>query len=67
MKKQRNVAELKEQSKTPGRELNEMEITNLLDSEFKTLVIRILRELIEYGKKLKEEMKVFLSEIKNNP
>ena len=42
MKKQRNVAEMKEQSKTPGRELNEMEISNLSDAEFKTLVIRML-------------------------
>ena len=44
-----------------------MEITNLSDAEFKTLVIRMLRELIEYGKCIKEEMKVTLSEMKKNP
>ena len=31
----------------PEKELNEMEISNLSDAEFKTLVIRILRELSE--------------------
>ena len=44
-----------------------MEITNLSDAEFKALVIRMLKELIEYGNKIKktqEEMKVPLSEIK---
>ena len=41
-----------------------MEIANLSDVEYKTLVIRMLRELIEYGKNIKEEMKVTLSEIK---
>ena len=46
-----------------------MEITNLSDAEFKTLVIRMLKELIEYGtsiKKTQAEMKVALSEIKKN-
>ena len=36
---------MKEQNKTPEKELNEMEIANLSDAEFKTLAIRILREL----------------------
>ena len=43
-----------------------MEIANLSDAEFKTLVIRILKELTEYGKNIREEMKVTLSEIKEN-
>ena len=41
-----------------------MEITNLSDAEFKTLVIRMLKELTEYGNDIKEEMKVTLSEIR---
>ena len=44
-----------------------MEMANLLDAELKTLVIRVLRKLIEYGKNIKEEMKVTPSEIKKNP
>ena len=56
-----------EQNKTPEKELNEMEIANLAaDAEFKTLVIRMLQELIEYGNNIKEEMKIILTEIKKN-
>ena len=43
-----------------------MEIANLSDEEYKTLVIRRLRELTEYGKSIREEMKATLSEIKKN-
>ena len=60
------MAQLKEQNKTPEKELNEREITNSADAEFKTLVIRMLKEIIEYSnniKKTQEEMKVILSEI----
>ena len=39
------MAQMKEQIKTPEKELNEMEISNLSDAEFKTLVIRMLKEL----------------------
>ena len=45
MRRQRNMAQMKEQSKTPEKELNKMEISNLSDVEFKTLVIRMLKEL----------------------
>ena len=37
----------KKQIKTPEKELNKMEISNLSDAEFKTLVIRMLKELSE--------------------
>ena len=46
-----------------------MEISNLSDAEFKTHVIRMLKELIGYFnniKKTQAEMKVTLSEIKKN-
>ena len=63
------MAQMKEQNKTPEKELNKMEITNLSEAEFKTLVMRMLKELTEYGnniKKSQEEMRVTLSEIKKN-
>ena len=47
MKRQRNMTQLKEQNKTPEKELGKMETSNLLEAEFKTLVIRMLRELSE--------------------
>ena len=42
------MGQMKEQIKTPEKELNKLEIASLMDAEFKTLVIRILRDLIEY-------------------
>ena len=69
MRKQRNMAQMKEQIKTSERGLNKMEISNLLDAEFKTLVIRILKELSEdlsSIKKTQSEMKDTLIEIRND-
>ena len=57
---------MNEQNKTPEKELNEMEISNLSDAEFKTLVIRMVRVLNENGKSVSEELKATLSEIKKN-
>ena len=42
MRTQTNMAQMKEKNKTPEREVNEMEINNLSDAQFKTLVIRML-------------------------
>ena len=42
MRRQRNMVQMKEQIKTPEKELNKMDISNLSDTELKTLVIRIL-------------------------
>ena len=66
MRRQRNMTQMKEQNKTPEKELNKIEIANILDAEFKTLLIRLLRELTEYNHKIKEEMKDTLREIKKN-
>ena len=60
------MTQMKEQIKTPEKQLRETEIDNLSDAEFKTLVIRMLKELTEQGNSIKEEMKVTLSEIKKN-
>ena len=60
------MAQMKEQNKIPEKELNETEIANISDAEFKTLVIWMLRE-IEYGKTVREEVKATLNEIKKNP
>ena len=41
---------------------SEEEIANLSDAQFKTLVIRKLTELVEFGHKLDERMKAMLRE-----
>ena len=44
-----------------------MEIANLSDAEFKTLMRKMLRDCMYYSKRIREEMKATLSEIKKNP
>ena len=63
------MAQMKGQIKTPEKELNEREINNLSNSELKTLVIRMLKELSEdlsSIKKIHSKMKDTRIEIKNN-
>ena len=57
---------MKEQIKTPEKELSDKEKVNLSDAEFKTLVIRMFTEVTKYGCKIKEEVKAMQSEIKEN-
>ena len=57
---------MKELSKPSERELSDEEIANLSDAEFKTLVIRMLIELVKYGHKIGGEVKAMQSEIKEN-
>ena len=63
------MVQKKDQIKTPEKELNKMRISNLSDVEFKTLFIRVLKELSEdlnSIKKIQSETKDTLIEIKNN-
>ena len=58
---------MKKQIKAPEKiQLSEEEIANLSDTEFKTLVIRMLTEMVEYGHKIEEKVKAIKSEIKQN-
>ena len=63
------MAQMKEQNKTPEKELNEMDINNLSGAKFKALVIRVLKGLIRYFSSIKKtqvQIKVTLSEINKN-
>ena len=53
---------MEEENKAPEKELSDEDIDNLSDAEFKTLVIRMLTELIE----LSHKMKAIQNEIKQN-
>ena len=44
MRRERNMARMKEQIKMPEKELNKMEMSNLSDTKFKTLVVKMFRE-----------------------
>ena len=49
------MAQMKEQIKTPETELSDDEIARLSDAEFKTLVIRMLTEMVEYDCKMEKK------------
>ena len=56
---------MKEQIKAPEKiQLSDEEIANLSDAQFKTLVIRMLTEMVGHGHKIEEIVKVMQSEIK---
>ena len=57
---------MKEQIKVPKTELNNEEIANMSDAQFKTLVIRILTKMVEYGLKIEGKVKAMKSEINKN-
>ena len=58
------MAQINEQIQAPKIQLSDEEIANLSDAHFKTLVIRMLTEMVEYGRKIEEEVKAMQSEIK---
>ena len=69
MMRQRKMAQMKEQIKTPEKELNKMEISNLSHAQLKILVIKKLKELSENFnsiKKIQSETKDTLIEIQKN-
>ena len=65
-KKKKIIAQIKEQMTAPKTELSDEELANLSDAEFKTLVIKMLTELVEYGHKIEETVNAMQSEIKEN-
>ena len=61
------MAPVKEQINTPEKiQLSNEEIAKLSDAQFKTVAIRMLTELAEYGRKLEEKMNSMKREIKEN-
>ena len=61
------MAQMKEQIKAPEKiQLSNEEIASLSGAQFKTLVIRMLTEMVVYGHKLEEKMKAMVRETKEN-
>ena len=56
MRRPRNMSQMKEK-KSPEKLLNEMKISNLPDTEFKTMVIRMLKGLRGRMDELSENLK----------
>ena len=47
---------MKEQEEPPEKELSEMEVSTLLDTKFKTIIIRMLKELRENFNSMKNDI-----------
>ena len=55
------MAQMTEHFKAPEKiQLSSEQIASLSDAQFKTLVIRMLTKLVEFGHKLDEKMKAML-------
>ena len=69
MKRQRAIYQMKEQEKTPEKQLNEVEIGNLPEKEFRIMIVKMTQDL---GKrmeakieKMQEMFNKDLEELKN--
>ena len=62
MKKQRNTFQMREQDKTLEENLNERELSNLPEKEFKVIVIKMLTEL---GRRIDEHSENFNKAMEN--
>ena len=45
MKKQRTMYQMKEQNKTPEKQLNEVDIGNLPEKEFRIMIVNMIQDL----------------------
>ena len=49
------MAQMEEHIKAPKIELSDEETANLSDAELKTLVTKMLTEMVDYGQKIEEK------------
>ena len=65
MKRQRIISPMKEQNKTPEKQLNAVETGNLPEKEFRIMIVKMIQDL---GKRMEEMQEMFskdLEELKN--
>ena len=69
MKRQRTLYQMKEQDKTPEKQLNEVEIGNLLEKEFRMMIVKMIQDLRRRREakieKMQEMFNNDLEELKN--
>ena len=53
MKRQRAMYQMKEQEKTPENQLNEVEVGNLPEKEFRIMMVKIIQDL---GKRMEAKI-----------
>ena len=69
MKRERTVYQRKEQDKTPGKQLNEVQIGNLPEKEFRIMIVKMIQDLRKRMeakmKKMRETFNKDLEDLKN--
>ena len=65
MRKQRVLSQLKEQDKTPEKRVNEENIGNLLEKEFRIMIMKMIQDLGNRMEKIQELLTKDLEKLKN--
>ena len=65
MKSQRNTAQMKEQTKSTKVQINEEEIGNLPEKEFRIMIVKMIQNLENKMQKMQESINKDLEELKN--
>ena len=67
MKRQRNTAQMKEQTKNTKVQINEEEIGKLPEKEFRIMIVKMIKNLENRMEKMQESINKDLEELKNKP
>ena len=65
MKKQKVMSQMKGQDKSPEKILNEVEIGNVSEKEFRILIVKMIQDLRNRTERMQERFNKDLEELKN--
>ena len=65
MKRQRIISQMREQDKTPEKQLNKVEIGNLPEIEFRKMIVNMIQDTGKTMEKMQEIFTKDLEELKN--
>ena len=54
MKRNRIMSQMKEQDKSPEKQLNKVEIGNLPEEEFRIMIVKMIQDLVTRMEKMQE-------------
>ena len=65
MKRQKVMSQMKRQDKTPEKQLNEVEIGNLSEKEFRILIVKMIQAIRNRTERMQERFNKDPEELKN--
>ena len=65
MKRQRNTAQMKKQTRNTEIQINEEEIGKLLEKEFRIMIVKMIKNLENKMEKMQESVNKDIEELKN--